>query len=199
MLLELCDIHRDTKEILVPLEIIVDVVLYNGPFLVVLLRLMYWAWKVAYDEAVLTGAIFEDEDTDSGRPSGVTRRAATGDRPGGGDYVGLAMMDLDDAERGQGSGDHTGKPSNKTNVVLEEPEGDVYVLEDEDDEAQSHISALNSPSPSPAKSPLLVNSPIKKSVMVEMGTEEGAENEDREQQEHHSPGQEGIQGQEPLV
>src|SRR4051812_29149735 len=38
MLLELCDIHRDSKEILVPLEILVDIMLYNGPFLVFLLR-----------------------------------------------------------------------------------------------------------------------------------------------------------------
>ncbi|KAF9357939.1 hypothetical protein BGX26_002789 [Mortierella sp. AD094] len=209
MLLELCDIHRDTKEILVPLEIIVDIVLYNGPFLVVLLRLMYWGWKVAYDEAVLTGAIFEDEDTEpgslDGRPTGVQRRAATGSRSGGGDYVGLAMTDLDEAERGQGNGGHTGKPSsssNKTNAVTEEPEGNVYVLEDEDDEddeAQTHISALDNPSQSPAKSPLLAKNPIKKSVVFDMNTEEETENEDHEQQEHHSPGQGGRQDPEPLV
>ncbi|KAF8923927.1 hypothetical protein BGZ58_002373 [Dissophora ornata] len=60
LLLELCGVYRESKHILIPLEIIVDIVLYNGPFLTILLRLLYLAWKVAYDEAVLTGAIYED-------------------------------------------------------------------------------------------------------------------------------------------
>ncbi|KAF9201654.1 hypothetical protein BGZ49_008123 [Haplosporangium sp. Z 27] len=192
MLLELCDIHRDSKEILVPLEIIVDVLLYNGPFLIVLLRLMYWAWRVAYDEAVLTGAIFEDEDSDhlDGNFTGGQRRAASGGRSGG-DYVGLAMMDLDEAERGQGGNVHATKTPNtssKTNTASDGSEGDVYVLEDEDDEAEPAIKNL---SKSPVKSSLLVKSPIKKNVMFAVETEEseGEERTENEDNEHVSPGQ----------
>ncbi|KAG0304020.1 hypothetical protein BGZ98_006021 [Dissophora globulifera] len=109
-LLELCDVYRESKRILIPLEIVVDIVLYNGPFLTILLRLLFLAWKVAYDEAVLTGAILEDgsetisdpsfsigsffSDSDSSHSRAVTR-------PGTSGYVGLAMMDLDEAELGQ--------------------------------------------------------------------------------------------------
>jgi len=115
LLLELCKVHKDSRHILIPLEIIVDVVLYNGPFLIVLLRLLYLAWQVAYDEAVLTGAIYEDESGDVESPalslgsfffsstssnSGQSRAAPSGSS--GGNYVGLAMADLDDeAELGQ--------------------------------------------------------------------------------------------------
>ncbi|KAG0273130.1 hypothetical protein BGZ95_011046, partial [Linnemannia exigua] len=84
--------------------IVVDITLYNGPFLVVLLRLLYLAWKVAYDEAVLTGAIFEDDTTAGpmeGTFSGISsRRGGSSSRPGAGGYVGLAMVDMDEAERG---------------------------------------------------------------------------------------------------
>ncbi|KAG0324623.1 hypothetical protein BGZ99_001628 [Dissophora globulifera] len=109
-LLELCDVYRESKRILIPLEIVVDIVLYNGPFLTILLRLLFLAWKVAYDEAVLTGAILEDgtetisdssfsigsffSDSDNSHSRAVTR-------PGTSGYVGLAMMDLDEAELGQ--------------------------------------------------------------------------------------------------
>ncbi|GJJ77603.1 hypothetical protein EMPS_09962 [Entomortierella parvispora] len=114
LLLELCNVHKDSRHILIPLEIIVDVVLYNGPFLVVLLRLLYLAWKVAYDEAVLTGAIYEDESGHVESPalsigsfffsstsSSNGRRPATSGSSSG-NYVGLAMTDLDEeAELGQ--------------------------------------------------------------------------------------------------
>ncbi|KAF9109020.1 hypothetical protein BGX27_008071 [Mortierella sp. AM989] len=205
MLLELCDIHRDTKEILIPLEIIVDVLLYNGPFLVVLLRLMYWAWKVAYDEAVLTGAIFEDEDTGPGSIdssfAGSQRRMPAGSRSRGGDYIGLAMVDLDEVERGQGSNIHTAKTStlsNNTRTAAGGPEGDVYILEDEeeDDDVPAPASALKSPSKSPVKSPLIA----KKSVMFDTDTEEeGTENEDQGHHAYYSPQRGGRQEQEPLV
>ncbi|KAF9946827.1 hypothetical protein BGZ72_011100 [Mortierella alpina] len=113
MLLSLCEMHRDSKQILIPLEIIVDVVLYNGPFLAALLRLIYLAWKVAYDEAVLTGAIYEDDSSvepdsawdigslffSSSSNSNLSRASAA--RPGTNGYVGLAMVDLDEAEQGQ--------------------------------------------------------------------------------------------------
>ncbi|KAG0323903.1 hypothetical protein BG004_003594 [Podila humilis] len=117
LLLKLCDIHRESKHILIPLEIVVDVVLYNGPFLVILSRLLYWAWKVAYDEAILTGAIYDDEESSEGasspsisgffflgggdsRPGSSSAHSATV-RPGTSGYVGLAMVDLDEAEQGQ--------------------------------------------------------------------------------------------------
>ncbi|KAF9582837.1 hypothetical protein BGW38_010696 [Lunasporangiospora selenospora] len=102
LLLELCDFHRENKHILIPLEIVVDVVLYNGPFLVILLRLLYLAWKVAYDEAVLTGAIVESDndinDFSLGSLFSRRGRSSSSSRDG---YVGLAMEDLDDAELGQ--------------------------------------------------------------------------------------------------
>ncbi|KAF9351324.1 hypothetical protein BGX26_010646 [Mortierella sp. AD094] len=114
MLLELCDVHRESKRILIPLEIFVDIVLYNGPFLTILLRLLYLGWKVAYDEAVLTGAIYEDESSTPESPvlsigsfffsdlgSSNTRRTSSTTRPGSSGYVGLSMVDLDDAEQGQ--------------------------------------------------------------------------------------------------
>ncbi|KAF9101103.1 hypothetical protein BGX27_011608 [Mortierella sp. AM989] len=112
MLLELCDIHRNSKHILIPLEIFVDVVLYNGPFLTILLRLLYLGWKVAYDEAVLTGAIFEDDSSVPESPvlsigsfffsdsSNSTSRTSPS-RPGSNGYVGLSLVDLDEAEQGQ--------------------------------------------------------------------------------------------------
>ncbi|KAF9306482.1 hypothetical protein BGZ74_005638 [Mortierella antarctica] len=113
LLLKLCFVHKDSKHILIPLEIVVDVVLYNGPFLVILLRLLYWAWKVAYDEAILTGAIYEDEEPSEATSSpSVSGLFFIGDsrpgssttsttRPGTSGYVGLAMVDLDEAEQGQ--------------------------------------------------------------------------------------------------
>ncbi|KAF9977814.1 hypothetical protein BGZ65_007242, partial [Modicella reniformis] len=123
MLLELCDIHRDSKHILIPLEILVDIVLYNGPFLAILLRLLYLAWQVAYDEAVLTGAIYENESSsgpvrnpalslgsfffsnasnnnnnNNNNNNSHSRRHSS--RPGANGYVGLAMEDLEEAEQG---------------------------------------------------------------------------------------------------
>ncbi|KAF9909607.1 hypothetical protein EC991_008263 [Linnemannia zychae] len=115
-LLKLCDMYKDSKHILIPLEIVVDIVLYNGPFLIVLQRLLYLAWKVAYDEAVLTGAICEDDsgiidtptltlgsflwtrhsEDDEHHHSGQRSR-----RPGTHGYVGLSLTDLDEAELGQ--------------------------------------------------------------------------------------------------
>ncbi|KAF9427742.1 hypothetical protein BGZ94_004251 [Podila epigama] len=119
LLLRLCDIYRESKHILIPLEIVVDVLLYNGPFLVLLLRLLYWAWKVAYDEAILTGAIYIDEEASAGNttPSisrffflgsdddcdsrpGTSTLTATA-RPGTSGYIGLTMVDLDEVEQGQ--------------------------------------------------------------------------------------------------
>ncbi|KAF9352550.1 hypothetical protein BGX34_012100 [Mortierella sp. NVP85] len=116
LLLEMCDVHRDSKHILIPLEIVVDIVLYNGPFLAILLRLLYLSWKVAYDEAVLTGAIYENEspsthspafsissiffsDTSNGHYS--RHHSSSTSRPGASGYVGLAMEDLDDIEQGR--------------------------------------------------------------------------------------------------
>lgn len=204
MLLELCNIHRETKQILIPLEIIVDLVLYNGPFLLVLLRLLYLAWKVAYDEAVLTGAVFEDEST-AGTPmdgSGFTgghRRATSGPRPGSSGYVGLAMVDLDDAERGQGGGAGDGAGSangtdsrnTKSKAFSQQPE-DIYVLEDEDDAGEESLTvpstadSFQAESPrrgSPVKSAMNSpsKSPIKKSVVFDM-EDEADEDED------HGPG-----------
>ncbi|ORZ05354.1 hypothetical protein BCR41DRAFT_361934 [Lobosporangium transversale] len=113
MLLQLCDIHRDSKHILIPLEIVVDIVLYNGPFLIILLRLLYLAWKVAYDEAILTGAIYEDDSNASvcslfdirsyflNSNGDHTRRGSATTIQGTNGYVGLAMMDLDEAEQGR--------------------------------------------------------------------------------------------------
>ncbi|KAG0197416.1 hypothetical protein BGX28_009097 [Mortierella sp. GBA30] len=137
MLLSLCDVHRDSRQILIPLEIIVDVVLYNGPFLAILLRLLYLAWQVAYDEAVLTGAIYEDESTGDSDGSwdisalffpisssnSSCRRVAI--RPGTSGYVGLAVMDLDEAEQGQsrvagrGRSGRNSPAVNTTNAILE--------------------------------------------------------------------------------
>lgn len=115
MLLELCKVYKDSRHILIPLEIVVDIVLYNGPFLIVLLRLLYLAWKVAYDEAVLTGAIYEDESGNVESPglslgsfffsstsSNSGQRHAASSGSSGGNYVGLAMTDMDEeAELGQ--------------------------------------------------------------------------------------------------
>lgn len=113
-LLKLCTMYKDTKHILIPLEIVVDIVLYNGPFLIVLQRLLYLAWKVAYDEAVLTGAICEDDSGIIDTPTLTlgsflwTRRSEDDDhhqqrtrRPGTHGYVGLSLTDLDEAELGQ--------------------------------------------------------------------------------------------------
>ncbi|KAF9091810.1 hypothetical protein BGX29_010747 [Mortierella sp. GBA35] len=114
-LLKLCDMYKDSKHILIPVEIVVDIVLYNGPFLIVLQRLLYLAWKVAYDEAVLTGAILEDDSgfvdtptlsvgsflwTSSSEDSHPRRNNNT-TRPGTSGYVGLSLTDLDEAELGQ--------------------------------------------------------------------------------------------------
>ncbi|KAG0360134.1 hypothetical protein BGZ54_009689 [Gamsiella multidivaricata] len=114
LLLGLCDLHRENKRVLIPLEIVVDIVLYNGPFLTTLLRLLYLAWKVAYDEAVLTGAIYADESGPVGNPAQSigsfffsnsdntsSQRDISATRPGRSGYVGLAMEDLDEAEQGQ--------------------------------------------------------------------------------------------------
>lgn len=127
LLLKLCDVHKDSKHILIPLEIVVDVVLYNGPFLVILLRLLYWAWKVAYDEAILTGSIYEDEEpSECANPSisglffiggdsrpGSSTTSTT--RPGTSGYVGLAMVDLDEAEQGQSRVHITAKTATTSN------------------------------------------------------------------------------------
>lgn len=108
--------HRDSKHILIPLEIVVDIVLYNGPFLAILLRLLYLSWKIAYDEAVLTGAIYENESSSTHSPafsissiffsdtssSHYSRHhSSSTSRPGADGYVGLAMEDLDDIEQGR--------------------------------------------------------------------------------------------------
>ncbi|KAF9272571.1 hypothetical protein BGZ68_002297, partial [Mortierella alpina] len=180
MLLELCDVHRDTKEILVPLEILVDVALYNGPFLVFLLRILHLAWKVAYDEAVLTGAIFDDDSSagvspvDGGFP-GASRRAPSSNRPGAGSYVGLAMVDLDEAERGHAIGAHGQDQGNETPAKAkladaEDVHDHVYVLEDEDNDV--HACAADARNPS--------RSPIKRNVMFGVDTteEEGGESEE---------------------
>ncbi|KAG0238698.1 hypothetical protein BGW42_002564 [Actinomortierella wolfii] len=157
---KLCDVHRENAKILIPLEILVDVCLYNGPFLTVLLRLLYLAWKVAYDEAVLTGAIFEDEEAGAespipglfrgGRSTRVssgpsTRGSRGGSTRNGGNYVGLAMVDLDEADhpvssagskseqssasahKGKGSNSSGGSDDDTTNSTT------IYVLDDEDD------------------------------------------------------------------
>ncbi|KAF9121656.1 hypothetical protein BGW39_010361 [Mortierella sp. 14UC] len=116
-LLKLCNMYKDSKHILIPLEIVVDIVLYNGPFLIVLQRLLYLAWKVAYDEAVLTGAICEDDSGIIDTPTLTlgsflwTRRSEDDEhhyhngqhsrRPGTHGYVGLSLTDLDEAELGQ--------------------------------------------------------------------------------------------------
>ncbi|KAG0361783.1 hypothetical protein BG005_007322 [Podila minutissima] len=176
MLLELCDVHRENKHILVPLEIIVDLSLYNGPFLVVLLRILYLAWKVAYDEAVLTGAIFEDDGTGlqnptDGASTGGHRRGTSSSRPGTGDYVGLAMVDLDEIEQGRGRGRENGGILKKAKGpgVTDQGQGNnseaVYVLEDvdEDEDNQNHTqtpvqkgSLKSSPRSSPTKTPKTV-------------------------------------------
>ncbi|KAG0082784.1 hypothetical protein BGZ92_011398 [Podila epicladia] len=176
MLLELCDVHRENKHILVPLEIIVDLSLYNGPFLVVLLRILYLAWKVAYDEAVLTGAIFDDDGTGLQSPTdgaftGGNRRGPSSSRPGTGDYVGLAMVDLDEVEQGQGRGRENGetlknaKGPGVTDQGHDNNSEAVYVLEDvdEDENNQDHTripvqkgSLKSSPRSSPTKTPKTV-------------------------------------------
>ncbi|KAF9924888.1 hypothetical protein FBU30_005231 [Linnemannia zychae] len=194
MLLELCDVHRDTPHILVPLEILVDITLYNGPFLVVLLRLLYWAWKVAYDEAVLTGAILEDDSTSGPIErtfAGSSRRGGSSARPGTGGYVGLAMVDLDEAERGHGqspsesdearSGTKLGSPTQAQDLgqrsqLHQDDDLDVYVLHDENDDDNEQRPALSSSSPSSlaqhsVKSPISRSnnkSPSKKSVMFDL-------------------------------
>ncbi|KAG0243872.1 hypothetical protein BGW41_001061 [Actinomortierella wolfii] len=160
LLFELCDVHRENAKILIPLEILVDVCLYNGPFLTVLLRLLYLAWKVAYDEAVLTGAIFEDEEAGAespipglfrgGRSTRVssgpsTRGSRGGSTRNGGNYVGLAMVDLDEADHPVGSAGskseqssasaHKGKGSNSSGGSDDDTTNSttIYVLDDEDD------------------------------------------------------------------
>ncbi|KAG9064481.1 hypothetical protein KI688_003671 [Linnemannia hyalina] len=198
MLLELCNVHRDTRHILIPLEIVVDITLYNGPFLVVLLRLLYLAWKVAYDEAVLTGAIFEDDSTpgpmEGTFSGGSSRRGGPSSRPGAGGYVGLAMVDMDEAERGHGrgssgddevgshakSGDATGdvraqgqQDRGQQQQQHQDDDEDVYVLEDDDDdELQPALSASAPSSParrSPVRSPVKgTKSPLKKNVVFDL-------------------------------
>ncbi|GJJ71977.1 hypothetical protein EMPS_04334 [Entomortierella parvispora] len=191
MLLELCNIHRETKQILIPLEIIVDVLLYNGPFLLVLLRLLFLGWKVAYDEAVLTGAVYEDQSAastpmDGGGFTSSNRRATSGARPGSNGYVGLAMVDLEDghAREANISSEDTSRTADAGKPVSQLE--DVYVLED-DDEDEGHSSHLagtpiQTQSPrkgSPVKSSLNSpsKSPSKKSVVFDMD-EETDEDED---------------------
>ncbi|KAG0309553.1 hypothetical protein BGZ98_001294 [Dissophora globulifera] len=184
MLLELCNVHRDSKEILVPLEILVDIMLYNGPFLVFLLRVLYWAWKVAYDEALLTGAVFDDEgegggssgDNPLGRFAG--RRGAQSSRPGGGEYIGLATVDVDDAERGQGGLDDAagiGSPRMGKGAGVEQRD-DIYVLDDDDKD----LAVSTSPSRSRSRSPMKAKSPVvKKSVMFDMDSRHSEEDGDQ--------------------
>lgn len=211
MLLELCNVHRETRHILIPLEIVVDITLYNGPFLVVLLRLLYLAWKVAYDEAVLTGAIFEDdsaagpmEGTFSG---GSSRRGGASSRPGAGGYVGLAMVDMDEVERGHGqgsSGDDEVGPANKSGAAAadvhgqeqgqgrgqqqhQEDDEDVYVLEDEDDDEQQPVLSSSAPSSparrSPVKSPVKsTKNLLKKNVVFDLDSSTEEEGRSPEQQ-----------------
>ncbi|CAO3574121.1 unnamed protein product [Mortierella alpina] len=188
MLLELCDVHRDRKEILVPLEILVDLALYNGPFLVFLLRILHLAWKVAYDEAVLTGAIFDEDSSagvspvDGGFP-GTSRRAPSSHRPDAGSYVGLAMVDLDEAERGHTIGAHdqdrgSESPTKAKAAHAEDHPHDhhVYVLEDGGEEEDVRASPAASRSPS--------RSPLKKSVMFDVDTAEGEGGESDEDNGH---------------
>ncbi|KAF9143339.1 hypothetical protein BG015_000462 [Linnemannia schmuckeri] len=212
MLLELCDVHRDTRHILIPLEIVVDITLYNGPFLVVLLRLLYLAWKVAYDEAVLTGAIFEDDSTpgsmEGAFSGGSSRRGGSSSRPGAGGYVGLAMVDMDEAERGHGrgsSGDDEVESHVKSGGTAaadvrgqgqqdrgqqqhQDDDDDVYVLEDEDDDEQRPALSSSTPSParrSPVKSPVKsIKSPLKKNVVFDLDSS-------TEDDEHSSAQQHG--------
>ncbi|KAF9102158.1 hypothetical protein BGX29_004900 [Mortierella sp. GBA35] len=197
LLLELCDAHRETWHVLIPLEIVVDIMLYNGPFLVVLLRLLYLAWKVAYDEAVLTGAIFEDDSTPGPLEGtfsigGSRRGGSSSSRAGAGGYVGLAMVDLDEAERGHGSesgNDESGSNAKSTDVHHDQQQqqanqdDDVYVLEDEDDdEHQPAMSSSATASPaqrSPMRSPVNSNkSPMKKNVVFDLdsSTEDDGDN-----------------------
>ncbi|KAF9917987.1 hypothetical protein BX616_010684 [Lobosporangium transversale] len=215
MLLELCNVHKDTKEILIPLEILVDIMLYNGPFLTILLRLLYLAWKVAYDEAVLTGAIFEDGGIGSnpldGRFTDGQRRAATssGGRTGGGDYVGLAMVDLDEVERGQAGSEHGeagSRPKKPSNGLVaeadEDREHDEFVLEDEDDEIQRTTATASSP-------PEIGNtvnkdtskSSTKKDIMFEVDTDDERtdRNDDSNNRDQRSPNHGGLQEQQSLL
>ncbi|KAG0222693.1 hypothetical protein B0O80DRAFT_451653 [Mortierella sp. GBAus27b] len=173
LLLELCDLHRDSKQILIPLEIVVDIVLYNGPFLAIQLRLLYLAWKVAYDEAVLTGAIYESETSGStyspafsigsfffsdSSSSSQSRSSAT--RPGSDGYVGLAMEDLDHAEQGHsrtasrgGSGRNSPGAANssvktRSGDSVDKRSGNSPVYESRD-----HSPKMLSPKMSPRSSP----------------------------------------------
>lgn len=133
LLLEMCELHRDSKHILIPLEIVVDIVLYNGPFLAILLRLLYLSWKVAYDEAVLTGAIYENESSSTHNPafsissiffsdtssSHYSRHhSSSNSRPGVGGYVGLAMEDLDDIEQGRSRATARGENGRSSSGVV---------------------------------------------------------------------------------
>ncbi|KAF9925748.1 hypothetical protein FBU30_004516 [Linnemannia zychae] len=131
-LAKLCNMYKDSKHILIPLEIVVDIVLYNGPFLIVLQRLLYLAWKVAYDEAVLTGAICEDDSGIIDSPTLTlgsflfTRRSEDNHRSrrsGTHEYVGLSLTDLDEAELGQsrvvvrgGNGRNVQQPKNSVGI-----------------------------------------------------------------------------------
>lgn len=223
MLLELCDIHKDTKEILVPLEILVDIMLYNGPFLIVLLRFLYLAWKVAYDEAVLTGAIFDDGESGS-NPLGSTssgRRAARsgGSHPGAGEYVGLAMVDLDEAERGHGNsaghqdgenGEADSSKKMKQGAEAEEQGGNVYVLDDGDEDEAPTQTTLSVSSPmsrsrsvSPARSPLRSRSPVNDNVVFDLddATLDGHDEDVSDNQRDHRSLKQGgrPEDEEPLV
>ncbi|KAF9972395.1 hypothetical protein BGZ73_004477 [Actinomortierella ambigua] len=189
LLRELCDIHRENAKVLVPLEILVDISLYNGPFLIILLRLLYLAWKVAYDEAVLTGAIFEDEESGVDSPipglfrgdrsarvsSGPSTRSARSgtSRPGGGDYVGLAMVDIDEAEHSDGitvarsgqspSSAQKGKDGNGDGGVMDsttiyvldnEADFDDYVVDMSDSERRKNKGGSPSPKTTGSSSPM---------------------------------------------
>ncbi|KAF9434188.1 hypothetical protein BGZ76_008431 [Entomortierella beljakovae] len=196
MLTELCDIHRDTKEILIPLEIVVDVLLYNGPFLIVLLRLLYWAWKVAYDEAVLTGAIFEDEDVESSHSGGTFTRGQrrTGGTRGG-DYVGLAMVDMDEGQGVSNQGPKPSTSSEDTKDSTDGPSDGIYVIEEDDDESPAPVSVLKKPFNSPDKSPNLDKKPVKKSVMFDVDTtdEDGTGNEPHSSKHEDQQGQDRVE------
>ncbi|KAG0338701.1 hypothetical protein BG004_007113 [Podila humilis] len=202
MLLELCDIHRENEHILIPLEIIVDLSLYNGPFLIVLLRILYLAWKVAYDEAVLTGAIFEDDGmglqspVDGTFPGGRNHRGASSGRNG---YVGLAMVDHDEAESGSGhrGTDGLNKKANgivsaSDQVQQENTNESVYILEDgmdeEEDNDSNDLQARSS-----SRKGLLRSSPrsspnrATKSVAFQLDHNESEEEEEEGEGEEQSP------------
>lgn len=171
--MELCDVHRDSKHILIPLEIVVDIVLYNGPFLAILLRLLYLAWKVAYDEAVLTGAIYENDSStynpafsigsfffSNADNSNHARHHSSNSRPGSGDYVGLAMEDLDDAEQGRSrtmsrgeSGRHSPGAVNSSAVHVKSWSGDGVDKRGGNSSSNSSPPAYESRDHSPKMSP----------------------------------------------